>query len=155
MSRLTSLRVCACLVAVVLALALALNAADAQTNFHPLPFKDHAQEVRFQKLTKQLRCLVCQDESLADSQAKLAFQMRHIIFRQMQKGWSNQRIKQYLVNRYSAYVLYKPPFRPSTWLLWCGPVIILLIGAGVVVAIVRKRKTGAPQTVADVDDDDW
>src|SRR5699024_1840110 len=74
----------------------------------PLPFKDHAQEVRFHKLTRQLRCLVCQDESLAASNAELARQMRHVVFRQMQQGRTNQQIKQYLVDRYSDYVLYKP-----------------------------------------------
>ncbi|HET7268526.1 MAG TPA: cytochrome c-type biogenesis protein [Oleiagrimonas sp.] len=136
-------------------LAAGSRTAHAQILFEPLPFKSHAQEVRFQKLTEQLRCLVCQDESLAASQAKLAVQMRRIIFAQMQKGWSNEQIKQYLVERYSAYVLYKPPLKPSTWLLWFGPLVILLLGAGVVVVAVRKRRATAPDTVPEADDDDW
>ena len=147
------------LAAVVVVAALGLAAgpspARAQVVFQPLPFESHAQEVRFQKLTRELRCLVCQDESLAASQAKLAVQMRRIIFAQMQKGWSNEQIKQYLVERYSAYVLYKPPLNPGTWLLWFGPPVILLLGAGVVVAVVRKRRADAPQAVPEADEDDW
>ncbi len=138
-----------------LLLAMAPGAARAQEAVDPLPFKNHAQEVRFQKLTRQLRCLVCQDESLAASNAELAKQMRHIVFRQMQKGWSDEQIKQYLVERYSAYVLYKPPLRPSTWLLWFGPGIILLIGAGVVFVTVRKRRAEHVPEPDDADDDDW
>jgi cytochrome c-type biogenesis protein CcmH len=121
----------------------------------PLPFKDRAQEVRFQKLTSQLRCLVCQNESLAASQAELAKQMRHIIFRQMQKGWSNEQIKQYLVARYSDYVLYDPPLKPTTWLLWFGPAGILILGAGVVLYVVRKRARSTPEQVPVADDEDW
>lgn len=155
MTRLPGPHFCACLGAIMLAMIVGLGTAHAQNAIDPLPFKNHAQEVRFQKLTKQMRCLVCQDESLAASNAKLAQQMRHIIFEQMQKGWSNEQIKQYFVERYSAYVLYKPPLKPSTWLLWFGPLIIILIGAGVVVVTVRKRKAGAPQEAPDTDADDW
>lgn len=140
---------------VIIGFAAGPAPARAQVLFQPLPFESHAQEVRFQKLTRQLRCLVCQDESLAASQAKLAVQMRRIIFAQMQKGWSDDKIKQYLVERYSAYVLYKPPLNPGTWLLWFGPLAILLLGAGVVVVTVRKRKATAPQTVPEADEDDW
>lgn len=142
------------LAAMIVAIGLAAgpSPARAQVFFQPLPFKNHAQEVRFQKLTRELRCLVCQDESLAASQAKLAVQMRRIIFVQMQKGWSDEQIKQYLVERYSAYVLYKPPLKPATWLLWFGPPVILLLGAGVVVAVVRKRRQAG---VPEADEDEW
>jgi cytochrome c-type biogenesis protein CcmH len=146
---------------VMLAAAPAMTAMTAQAQeppanaVDPLPFKDHAQEVRFQKLTRQLRCLVCQDESLAASNADLARQMRHIVFEQMQKGRSNQQIKDYLVDRYSDYVLYKPPLKPATWLLWFGPMLILLAGAGVVFVVVRRRRTEHVPELADVDDDDW
>ncbi|HET7663136.1 MAG TPA: cytochrome c-type biogenesis protein [Rhodanobacteraceae bacterium] len=139
---------------VVLAVA-AGGPAHAQSAVDALPFKNHAQEVRFQKLTGQLRCLVCQDESLAASNADLAKQMRLIVFQQMQKGWTDEQIKQYLVDRYSDYVLYKPPLKPSTWLLWFGPGIILLAGAAVVVVTVRKRRHGPIPEVPDPDDDEW
>ena len=74
----------------------------------PLPFKDHAEEVRFQQLTRELRCLVCQNENLADSNADLARDLRHEVFDQMQAGKSDAQIKQYLVDRYSDFVLYDP-----------------------------------------------
>lgn len=108
----------------------------------PLPFKNHAQEVRFQHLTKQLRCLVCQNENLADSNADLARDLRHEVFELMQSGKSDDQIKQYLVDRYSDFVLYDPPLQPNTLLLWFGPLLILLAGAGVVVATIRKRSRG-------------
>src|SRR5699024_5847266 len=102
-----------CLPLTAAAMALALPApVQAQQAIDPLPFKDRAEEVRFQKLAGQLRCLVCQDESLLESNAELAQQMRQIAFRKMQQGWSDDRIKQYFVDRYSDYVLYKPPLRP-------------------------------------------
>jgi len=105
----------------------------------PLPFKDHAQEVRFQKLTRELRCLVCQNENLADSNADLARDLRHEVFNLMQQGKSDDEIKQYLVDRYSDFVLYDPPVQGSTLLLWFGPLLILLAGAAVVVVTVRRR----------------
>lgn len=144
-----------CLAALLVMLAVATgHQAHAQSAVDALPFKNHAQEVRFQKLTSQLRCLVCQDESLAASNADLAKQMRLIVFQQMQKGWTNEQIKQYLVERYSDYVLYKPPLKPSTWLLWFGPGIILLAGAAVVVVTVRKRRH-EPVPEAPDSDDEW
>jgi cytochrome c-type biogenesis protein CcmH len=121
----------------------------------PLPFKNHAQEIRFQKLTRQLRCLVCQNESLADSNASLAKDLRHQVFQMMQDGKTDAQIKAYLVDRYSDYVLYDPPVQPSTWLLWFGPGVILLLGAIGVAAYVRRRAVAAPATPPPADDEDW
>jgi cytochrome c-type biogenesis protein CcmH len=148
---------CAMVLAMLFVFAgTALAQMPASPPSGPLPFKDHAQEVRFQKLTGQLRCMVCQNESLADSRADLAEQMRHIIFAQMQAGKTDAQIKQYLVARYSDFVLYDPPVKPSTWLLWFGPAVILLLGAGVVAVTVRRRARNAPVTPPPAaDDDDW
>nr|WP_266171668.1 cytochrome c-type biogenesis protein [Dyella subtropica] len=126
----------------------------------PLPFKNHAEEVRFQQLTRQLRCLVCQNENLADSNADLARDLRREVFQLMQSGKSDDEIKQYLVDRYSDFVLYDPPVQPSTWLLWFGPLLILLAGAGVVVVTIRKRsRSSAPPASngasANDEGDDW
>jgi cytochrome c-type biogenesis protein CcmH len=129
--------------------------AQSQAPAGPLVFKDRVQEVRFQELTRQLRCMVCQNESLADSRADLAEQMRRIIFTQMQQGRTDAEIKQYLVDRYSEFVLYDPPVKPSTWLLWFGPGVILLLGAAVVVTAVRRRSRHAPTSVPPATDDDW
>jgi cytochrome c-type biogenesis protein CcmH len=132
-----------------LCIAFAAHAVD------PLPFKNRAQELRFQHLAGQLRCLVCQNESLLDSQAELAQQMRHIIFKQMQQGRTDEEIKKFLVDRYSDYVLYDPPLKPSTWLLWFGPAIILLLGAGGVLITVRKRGRTAAAAAPEIDDEEW
>jgi cytochrome c-type biogenesis protein CcmH len=125
----------------------------------PLPFKNHAEEVRFQHLTSELRCLVCQNENLADSNADLARDLRHEVFDLMQSGKSDDQIKQYLVDRYSDFVLYDPPVKSSTLLLWFGPLAILLAGAMVVVVTVRRRSRAAPAAVLDDkstdEGDDW
>ena len=136
------------------ALALLLGVALAATAIDALPFKDAAQEVRFQNLTRQLRCLVCQNEDLSDSNAKLAQDLRYEIFQQMQAGRSNAQIKQWLVDRYGDYVLYKPPLKPSNYALWFGPFVLLAIGAGGVGIYLRRR--ARPQAAAGFDEDeDW
>ncbi|RAO75134.1 cytochrome c-type biogenesis protein [Dyella jiangningensis] len=141
-----------------LGLLLFTGLAFAQA-IDPLPFKDHAQEVRFQALTRELRCLVCQNENLADSNADLARDLRHEVFDLMQQGKSDDEIKQYLVDRYSDFVLYDPPVKSSTVLLWFGPLAILLAGAVVVVVTVRRRGRAAPVAVQDEkpndEGDDW
>lgn len=131
------------LLGLLFALAVAFAGLAAAQAIDPLPFKDHAQEVRFQNLTRQLRCLVCQNENLADSNADLARDLRHEVFGLMQQGKSDDEIKQYLVDRYSDFVLYDPPVKRSTWLLWFGPGLFLLLGAIVVLVNIRRRGRGA------------
>ena len=126
MSRLRFLVLALCLVASMLAQAV-----------DPLPFKDRAEEVRFQALTKQLRLLVCQNESLADSNAPLAADLRRDVFEQMQAGKSDDEIKGWLTARYSDFVLYDPPLHGATLLLWFGPAVVLLFGAGAIFLIVE------------------
>ncbi|MDR6673122.1 cytochrome c-type biogenesis protein [Xanthomonas sp. 1678] len=125
----------------LLLLAHALPAAAQAVD--PLPFQDRQQEQRFQRLTAQLRCLVCQNENLADSNATLARDLRHQVFAQLQAGRSDAQIKQYMVDRYSQFVLYDPPLAPATWLLWFGPLLFLLGGAAMVVATLRRRAAAA------------
>jgi cytochrome c-type biogenesis protein CcmH len=124
--------------ALLVAFLLFAGAARAQA-IEPMPFANHAQELRFQHLTRELRCPMCQNETLADSNAPIARDLRNQIFRMMQQGRSDEDIKQYLVARYSRFVLYDPPLTPGTWLLWFGPLLILLGGAGVVLMAIRKR----------------
>src|SRR5882724_12374925 len=119
-----------------LVLMFAFSAAHA---VDPLPFKDRAQEVRFQQLTKQLRCLVCQNQDLADSDAELARDLRKQVFDMMQSGKSDAQIKEYLVARYNDFVLYDPPLKPGTWLLWFSPFVLVIGGALVVAHVVRRR----------------
>lgn len=123
----------------------------------PLPFADVAQEQRFQQLTRQLRCLVCQNENLADSNAPLAQDLRQQVFEQMQAGKSDEEIKRWLTDRYSDFVLYDPPLRGGTVVLWFGPAVVLAIGLFAVVAIVRRRSRalGASTSTRPSDGDDW
>jgi cytochrome c-type biogenesis protein CcmH len=127
----------------------------AQTAFaiDPLPFKDRAEEVRFQNPTRELRCLVCQNQNLADSEAELAGELRRQVFDMMQSGKSDAEIKEYLVARYNDFVLYDPPVKPGTWLLWFAPGVLVLIGAIVIVNILRKR-TRQPVAVVS-SEEDW
>lgn len=122
----------------VIFLGITLLSVDAFA-IDPLPFKDRAQEVRFQQLTKQLRCLVCQNQDLADSDADLAKDLRRQVFEMMQAGKTDAEIKAYLVARYNDFVLYDPPLKPGTWLLWFTPLALVLIGAGALARVLRQR----------------
>ncbi len=138
---------------VVVALVLSSNAFAID----PLPFKDRAEEVRFQKLTKQLRCLVCQNQDLADSDADLAKDLRKQVFDMMQSGKSDAEIKEYLVARYNDFVLYDPPLKPGTWLLWFAPFAFVLVGVFVVARILRARaqQAGGVRPADTESGDDW
>lgn len=139
----------------LLILALLLGLFSLAHAIEPLPFKDDAQRLRFQNLTGQLRCMVCQNEDLADSNAKLARDLRHKIFQMMQEGKSDAEIKQYLVDRYSDFVLYKPPVKPGTWALWFGPAVILLLGGTGALIWLRRRANPKAVAVTEKNDADW
>ncbi|MBS0566496.1 MAG: cytochrome c-type biogenesis protein CcmH [Proteobacteria bacterium] len=123
-------------------LSLGLVAATAYA-IDPLPFKDRAEEVRFQQLTRQLRCLVCQNQDLADSDADLARDLRKQVFDLMREGKTDAEIKQFLVARYNDFVLYDPPLKPGTWLLWFTPFALVAIGALALLRILRRRARAA------------
>jgi cytochrome c-type biogenesis protein CcmH len=134
-----------------LALALAAGAAFAQQSAPDVAF-----EARLKLLEADLRCLVCQNQTLADSNAPLAEDLRREVRTLALSGKSDAEIRTFLVARYGDFVLYDPPVKESTWLLWFGP--FLLLGGGVVawLAIVRRRRrqdasadAGAPATSAD------
>jgi cytochrome c-type biogenesis protein CcmH len=114
-------------------------AIEAQNG--PERLSDPALEARAVALQKQLRCLVCQGESLDESNAQLAQDLRRLIRKRILEGYSNQQIEDYLVSRYGDFILMKPPLAADTYLLWFGPLIVLLIAAGVAGAVViRARK---------------
>ena len=147
----------------LIALVFALFVASSAFAIDTLDFKDHAEELRFQALTKQLRCLVCQNESLADSGAELAGDLRREVFDLMRQGKTDTEIKSFLTSRYSDFVLYDPPLRGGTWLLWFGPAAFVLVGAVVLIAIVRRRGRTSVARVGAADakpqaaivEDDW
>ena len=118
----------------------------------PLEFVDENQELRFQKLTRELRCLVCQNENLADSNADLAKDLRKEIHALMLSGKSDAEIKNYLTARYSDFVLYDPPLRLGTALLWFGPALVLLIGSIMLWLFVRRRAAGGIEPTSEKED---
>jgi len=97
-------------------------------------------EQRMIKLSEELRCLVCQNESLAGSHAELAEDLREEIRAQMKAGKDDKEVITYLTDRYGDFVLYRPPFKPLTFLLWFGPVLFLALGAGVWFFTLRARR---------------
>ena len=126
-----------------LLLWLALAPAFAQVaDPSPVEFRDAAEETRFRALAAELRCVMCQNQSLADSDAPIAHDLRRQVLDLMREGKSDAQIKEYLVVRYSEFVLYAPPVKPATWALWFGPLLLLALG-GVVVAVIVRRKARA------------
>lgn len=90
-------------------------------------------------IAEQLRCLVCQGQSVADSNSGLADDMRAIIREKLAQGWSDEQIREYFVARYGDYVLYQPPLETSTWVLWFGPLVLLGVGLTVLYRHLRGR----------------
>ncbi|NLA68150.1 MAG: cytochrome c-type biogenesis protein CcmH [Gammaproteobacteria bacterium] len=121
------------------ALVPAPLAAQAVRSTQPLEFRARAEEQRFPELTAELRCVMCQNQSLADSDAPIAHDLRREVFNLMREGRSDAEIKEFLVQRYGEFVLYRPPFGAATALLWLGPAIVLVAGGIVVVVVVRRR----------------
>ncbi|MGH9932233.1 MAG: cytochrome c-type biogenesis protein [Pyrinomonadaceae bacterium] len=101
---------------------------------------DPALEERVMKLSKELRCLVCQNETLADSRAELAVDLRSQIREQMKAGKSDKEIIGYLTDRYGKFILYNPPIDPTTYLLWFGPFVLLLAGLFVLFRYLKQRR---------------
>jgi len=101
---------------------------------------DPVLEQRLMKLSGKLRCLVCQNETLADSHAELANDLRKEIREKMQSGMSDDEIRTWLVSRYGDFVLYEPPFKSTTFLLWVGPFLLLATGLVVLYINLRRRQ---------------
>lgn len=115
--------------------------ASAGSTLAEFKFPDPAQEQEFRELTEQLRCLVCQNESLAWSQAELAQDLRRSVYEMMIGGKSKQEIISFLVDRYGDFVLYDPPLRPATYPLWFGPLLLAGVAALFLArALVRRRR---------------
>jgi cytochrome c-type biogenesis protein CcmH len=124
-----------------LVLLFMLLATAAQARIETHLFKTQDEEARYLTLTEELRCLVCQNQNLADSNAELAQDLRKQIYQMIEEGKSNAAITDYMVHRYGDFVLYRPPLRPTTLLLWCGPFIILMLGVFLLLRFVRADST--------------
>lgn len=124
--------------AFLLCVALCAAAAD-----------DPGVERRALALERELRCLVCQNQTLAESTAPLAMDLRNQIREQLAAGKSEREVTDYLVARYGDFVLYRPPLKSTTLLLWTGPFIFLLAGFLLLVRVLRRRRVPEPQLTAD------
>jgi cytochrome c-type biogenesis protein CcmH len=105
-------------------------------------FDDPVQEARYKRLIAELRCLVCQNQNLADSDAELAQDLRRKTYEMVSQGKTEQEVIAFMVQRYGDFVLYRPPVKGSTLLLWAGPFIIFAIGLLVVLRIARRTGRG-------------
>ena len=103
-------------------------------------FSSQAMETRARALQRQLRCLVCQGESIDESQAPLAAELRQLVREQMAEGRSDSQIKQFLVARYGDFILMEPPLQPDTYFLWLAPFVVLLGAGGVAYWVIRRSK---------------
>lgn len=103
-------------------------------------FKTQEQQQRFDLLTSQLRCLVCQNQNLAESNSGLASDLREQVYQHIQRGQSDREIIDYLVARYGNFILYRPPFTLSTSVLWLGPFSVLIIGLTYLLYYIRKKQ---------------
>ncbi|TAK51577.1 MAG: cytochrome c-type biogenesis protein CcmH [Betaproteobacteria bacterium] len=135
-----------CLLAALL-LPLGLQAREA-----PPVAADEAVEQRLVKIAEELRCLVCQNESLAASRADLALDLKREVRAMIKAGRTDAEIRDFMVKRYGDFVLYRPPLKESTLLLWLGPFALLLAGFAVLAIFVRRRRA-AKATILSAEDE--
>ena len=129
-------------------LALSAGAKEA-----PPAAADPALEARMQVVASELRCLVCQNQTLADSHSGLAEDLRQQIREQLARGASNQQVVDYMTDRYGDFVRYRPPFKASTALLWIGPGALLLVGLTTLGLVLRRRARLSPDAFEPDEDD--
>jgi cytochrome c-type biogenesis protein CcmH len=112
-------------------------------------FANPEQQQAYESLTSELRCLVCQNQTIADSNADLAADLRRQVYEMLQKGQSKDEILRFMTERYGDFVLYNPPFKSKTVLLWFGPVLFVLIGIAFVILLFRRKQARLAQTLSD------
>jgi cytochrome c-type biogenesis protein CcmH len=123
--------------------------ASAQASVAPDLAEDPVVEQRLIHIAEELRCLVCQNESLAGSRADLANDLRREVRNLIKSGKTDDEIKTFLVDRYGDFVLYRPPVKPLTWLLWFGPLLLLALAMWVLFGVIRKGRQQAEKPVLD------
>jgi len=132
------------------AMLLAMQALAIDTG---RAFEDPEQQARYEHLIKDLRCLVCQNQSIADSNASLASDLRREVREMMVAGQTDEQIREFMTARYGDFVLYRPPVSPRTWLLWAAPVLLLLGGLGIAAMVVMRRMRAARANPAALDEE--
>ncbi|MFZ9126457.1 MAG: cytochrome c-type biogenesis protein [Steroidobacteraceae bacterium] len=120
-------------------LALLLPFGTALAIDSEAAFEDPAMQARYENLNRELRCLVCQNQSIADSNATLAQDLRREVREMMAEGRNDADIRAFMTARYGDFVLYEPPLAPRTWLLWAAPGLLVMIGLLAAVLVIRRR----------------
>lgn len=124
---------------IIVALVLALSLPLSQAKEAPLAADNPEIEKRVMSVSEELRCLVCQNQTIADSHADLAVDLRNEIREKIQQGASDQDIIDYMVARYGDFVLYRPPLKATTMLLWFGPIVLMIVGLAWLARRLRQR----------------
>jgi len=122
----------------LIVLALLAGGSCLAKDASPLA-EDEAVEQRLNVIAEELRCLVCQNESLAGSRADLAMDLRREVRNLIKQGKTDAEVKDFMVSRYGDFILYRPPVKPTTWLLWAGPFALLIVAVAALIAYLRRR----------------
>lgn len=139
------------LAALTILLVLGTGSLHATATLESFKFTTPADEQHFKDLIAELRCLVCQNQSLADSDAELAHDLRAEVYTMVQDGKSDAEIIEFLVARYGDFVLYKPPVKPATYLLWFGPFVLLLVAVFLLVRALRRQQASPATEISAAD----
>lgn len=134
--------------AVVLCAAMFLLHLNARAADAPAPAADPELEAKVQRVAQELRCLVCQNQTIADSNAELAQDLRREVRRLLAAGSSEDEVRRFMVERYGDFVLYRPPFQATTFALWLGPFLLLAAALWIAQRIIRARRRAAPAAQA-------
>jgi cytochrome c-type biogenesis protein CcmH len=120
---------------------------------NPIDLPNAEQEQRYQHLTQELRCVVCQNQSIADSNAELAQDIRQLVAQKMLEGQTDEQITQFLVERYGDFVLYDPPIEPKTYVLWLAPIVMAFVAFFMVMYFIRRhiQTTAIPPPLTDAE----
>jgi cytochrome c-type biogenesis protein CcmH len=138
----------------VLTLIFVALATDALAVLPDERLADPVLEARARTLSQELRCLVCQNQSIDDSNADLAHDLRLLVRERLVAGDTDQQVLTYLTSRYGDYVLLRPPMKPETWLLWFGPPLLLIVGGLAILMSWRRRRAEALTRPAPLDADE-
>lgn len=132
----------------ILSLLLMASAFSVMAGEAPPASEDPALDARVQAISEELRCLVCQNQTIADSHADLAIDLKNQVREMLRKGMSNKQVVGFMVERYGDFVLYRPPVKITTWLLWFGPFLLFAVGLGVLYLKLRRRSVRNIQTLS-------
>jgi cytochrome c-type biogenesis protein CcmH len=126
---------------------LLMLSSQAYARFEAHDFKTPQMEEDYGVLVQELRCLVCQNQNLADSNAELAQDMRLRVYKMLNEGSSKEDVVQFMVQRYGDFVMYRPPVKKSTFLLWFGPILFFVVAGAMVASFIRRQKSESVEPV--------